>query len=229
MLETCGDVIALDHCEPKLSESFTDRVLAGRREQLDRVRSHRRTRMVFYAGSSLAAAAGIALIFFIFTPWSNQGRETVIDSKMESAPVVVQEIMRGLSGDKEVTPQVRAELAATEEMPLPVFSEALAKLLTKTQNTLENTRQSFKDLELLFYLAIPDTTANEKIIEEYRALNQSELSDNTSVNQGADEGDLGNPSSPNHGPSVHRRRCRLWTCTYGRVRETRRGPDARYG
>ncbi|MHC4798834.1 MAG: zf-HC2 domain-containing protein, partial [Planctomycetota bacterium] len=51
MLETCGEVIALDLCEPKLSESFTDRVLAAREAQLARVKPRRRTRMFIYAGS----------------------------------------------------------------------------------------------------------------------------------------------------------------------------------
>lgn len=202
MLETCGAVIALDICEPKLSELFTDRVLAARREQLAQIKPRRKTRMVMYAGSSLAAAAGIALVFFMFAPWANQDRKTAISGKKESVPVVAQRALIELGGgDKVITPQAQADLEATEEMSLPKFSEALAKFLQKTQNTVENTRQGFKDLELLLYLAIPDTAANEKIIEQYR-LNQGEVSGENPVNQGNTDSDPGDPSSPNLEPSA---------------------------
>jgi hypothetical protein len=202
MLETCGEVIALDLCEPKLSESFTDRVLAAREAQLARVKPRRRTRMFIYAGSSLAAAASIGLVFFMVSPLSHKNHKTVTAGTSEKIPAVAEQMINELGGGKKVTPQARADYAATDVMPLPDFTKALEKLLQKTQNTFENTRQGFKDLELLLYLAVPDTKTNEKIIEEYKSLNKAEMSGETSENQGATDRDPDGSSSPNFEPSA---------------------------
>ncbi|UCD28492.1 MAG: zf-HC2 domain-containing protein [Planctomycetota bacterium] len=199
MLETCGDVIALDRCEPRLGASFTERVLASRRSQLMELGSRRRTRILLYTGSSLAAAASIAFAVFLMGPWSNK---TAIMSMKEKVPAPVEHYLMDQQGDKKVSPKAKEELAETEQMPSTIFSEAMARFLHKTQTTWENTRQGIEDLELLLYLSLSDTVANEEFIKEYRAIQQAKKNGETPIDQAPTDMDQDNPSFPNRESST---------------------------
>jgi len=176
MLETCGNVIALDRREPKPDEAFTERVLAARRAQLADTRPYRRSRLLWYGGPSLAAA-GIALVFFIAVPWSGQGPKTVISGEKVAAPVEARKVLTELSGEKPVTDEAKAGLESTDEMPLPIFSRAVEKYLQKTQTTLENTRQGAKDLERLFFLTLFDMLDSEELSNKWSKWQEEHVRD----------------------------------------------------
>ncbi len=106
MHEVCGDVIALDRREPRLSEGFTDRVLLARRHPLAGPR-RRWGRIALFVGPPLAAAASIALAFAISVATEVTLPKGEIRGKIETI---------------EETEQIMAETAAikAEEVGDPV-------------------------------------------------------------------------------------------------------------
>jgi len=195
MLETLGDVISLDHHAPKLDDSFTDRVLSARREQLKAAKPRRWNRLMLYTAPPLAAAACITFFLFMTTPWSKT-HETVISGQAEKVPRVAVKLMTGPNGSP-TTPEEQADLDATEEMAPPVFAEAIAKLLQKTHTTLEDTRRGVKDLELLLYLSLSDTIPNDQLIEEWQTLHLNDDTGVPSVFDSTHDPDQKDPASPN--------------------------------
>jgi len=166
--ETCGDVIRLDACEPALSGSFTDRVLAARREQVASRSRHWR-RVALFAGSPLAAAASIALVLFVSAPAVEKapaphGRVTA--SETIAAPQTFRNNLMELT-DRKLSPEAEAELANTPEIKaLPFMDSFLASLVEGTRNTAEATRHSVEDLGLLFRYGFANM--NDQLVAEYR-------------------------------------------------------------
>ena len=172
VLEACGDVIRLDKCEPAPSESFTDRVLAARREQVaaGRVRARGWGRLVWRIGAPVAAAASIVLIMIVGTPVFDAGstpaHPTVVGSSMQAPPEEVQRNLLRAKG-RELDPQVSQELAQVPQMKALPFLEALINPLVEgTRSAVAGTRRSYEDLELLFHYGF--NGMNERLVAEYR-------------------------------------------------------------
>lgn len=164
--EACADVIRLDRCEPALSESFTDRVMAARRAQLASRSRHWR-RIAIFTGSGLAAAASIAIVFLLSTPMpetASAPREVLGTSI--AAPETVRDNLLKVTGT-QLNPKAAEELAKTPEMEaLPFLDSFLASLVKGTRNTAEATRHSVKDLGLLLRYGFANM--NDQLVAEYR-------------------------------------------------------------
>lgn len=147
MLEACGDVVALDHCEPRLSDSFTDRVLLARRAQLAR-RPRRWGRALVLVGSPMAAAASILLTLMLVIPPASQIGATAVlgGGGIEAAPELVQ---KALGGAGNRTEQEKRELEQTPKMPAGFVEVFMAKLVEQTQDGVEGARSSVAELGLL--------------------------------------------------------------------------------
>ena len=80
LLESCGDVIAYDRCEPVLSDSFTDRVLFAQRATIKPVigssnkLQRRWVRHVLMVASPVAAAACVVLAVLLAGPTGQTGQ-----------------------------------------------------------------------------------------------------------------------------------------------------------
>ncbi len=185
ILEACGDVVRLDRREPVLSGSFTDRVLAARRTQLA-VKPPRSRRLIYALGMPVAAAASIALAFLLTAPVvkdqpvppgtalvSTSGdvapvlpRETVIAADAIAAPVSFRDELTKLT-ERTFTPEARAELKNTPEMPaLSFFDALLAPVMEGTRHAVEGTRRTAADIELLIRFGLANM--NEQLVAEYR-------------------------------------------------------------
>ncbi len=167
MLEACGDVVALDRCEPSLSESFTDRVLLARRSQLV-PRPRRWGRMVLLVGSPMAAAASILLAFMLIVPSTPQVNRTAVlgprDGGIVAAPTSVQEAMK-LTRAEDRSEQAERELADTPPMPAVGFMEALlARVVEQSQDGVEGVRGSVAELELLLRQSV--LAASEQLVAQ---------------------------------------------------------------
>ena len=166
--EACGDVIRLDKCEPAPSGSFADRVLEARREQVAS-RSRYWRRVALFAGSPLAAAASIALVFLLSAPAVEKAPappEGVTAGASIAAPETFREAVMELT-DKKLSPEAAAELANTpESKALPFLDSYLALLAEGTRNTAEVTRHSVEDLRLLFRYGFANM--NDQLVAEYR-------------------------------------------------------------
>lgn len=150
MLEACVDVIAMDRCEPVLSGSFTDRILAARKVQMQPPRRHW-GRVLLMIGSPMAAAASIAMAIMLISP-SVQHR-SVIASRTEAAPTEFRALLG--DGNKQLSDQARMELARTPQMPANGFLESLlAPLVEKSRDTLEGTKRSASELALLVQMGL---------------------------------------------------------------------------
>lgn len=160
LLEACGDVIALDHREPMVSASFTDRVLLARRAQLKPVRrSFPRTVLIY--GSPLAAAACIALMVSVIRPLPQR---TAVASWQEGPPKPVQKALM-LTGTREFTKQ---ELRAMEAVPaIPDFEAFLSTVVDKSTKTADDVRRSAEYLLTLMHEGI--TSRNEKLVAGWRS------------------------------------------------------------
>ena len=180
VLEACGDVIRLDKSEPVLTSSFTDRVMAARREQLAsqgtaktsdpitaRLTGRRPSRRVFYVGLPLAAAASVAMVFWLGLPmtWQSNGPATVTAGVSQAAPKEFRANMTAMT-DRKLDPQAQRELDATPEMEALPFLEAfVAPLVEGTRNAVEGTRRSYKDVELLLRYGFAGM--NDRLVAEY--------------------------------------------------------------
>lgn len=176
ILEACGDVIRLDHCEPKLDSSFTDRVMAARREA-PVASGQRWRRLVYYIGSPMAAAASIVLMFLMFAPSFGPDRSPTgsrVASHIEGAPVELQKSLIGLT-DHKFAPGERAELAKTPTMSATSFLDyLLAPVVEGTKNTVDGTRRSAKDMEALIMFAFD--SMNDQLVAEYRERYRDDVS-----------------------------------------------------
>jgi hypothetical protein len=172
LFEACGDVIRLDAREPRVSGSFADRVMAGRRQQLVTAAARRPAagrRMIWRIGVPMTAAAGVVLALalgaFMYGQVSG-GHKTVVGGLSVAAPVEVQKNLMNLTG-RTLNPESAKELANTPEMKSLQFLEALVTPLVEgAQNAAAGTRQSYEDIEALVRLAFAGQT--ERLAAEYR-------------------------------------------------------------
>lgn len=180
VFEALGDVIHLDHSEPVASAGFTDRVLVSC--QLKAAPSPRRWRRVaMWTAGPMAAAAVLAMVVLpTWTSWQTPPPKgpTVIGSETVSAPKEFVTEMVKLT-DRPQSPQAQRELAETPEMPALSFMDALlAPLVEGTRNTVEGTRRSAQDVELLIRFGFENM--NERLVAEYRAKYPEEMREQSS-------------------------------------------------
>ncbi len=180
MLETCGDVIALDRSEPRLSDSFTDRVLAARRGQL--VRPPRRWPLVLArAGLPLAAAASITLAILFTMPADNA--RTITAGAKVAQPQEVQNFLipdGGASRSKEAL----KELKMTPKVASTGFiNELLTPLIEQSRMTMERTLRGTEDLKFLIQRGFID--GNQPLQELWQATQGEIPSLETSESAGA--------------------------------------------
>ncbi|NLE60563.1 MAG: hypothetical protein GX616_19630 [Planctomycetes bacterium] len=157
MLEACGDVIMLDRRrEPKLSDSFTDRVLMARRSQLasqPRRRNWGRTLVV--VGSPLAAAASIALCLTLMWPDARPRPTAISGIAEEPAPANKNLLQKSGASSFET-----AQNLPTMQMPSSSLMESLlTTVVERTSQTVEGTKNNLSKLELLLQRALAETNA----------------------------------------------------------------------
>ncbi len=155
MLEACGDVIMLDRRrEPRLSDSFTDRVLMARRAQL--VKQPRRRswgRTLVLVSAPLAAAASIVLAMSLMWPSAPQ-RPTVISAKANEAPRATKTLLGG-SPSSETT-----ENLPTTPIPSSSMMESLlTSVVEETSKTVDGTKSSLAQFGMLLHQALADANA----------------------------------------------------------------------
>jgi hypothetical protein len=148
--------------EPKLSESFTDRVLMARRAQLakqPRQRNWGRTLVVY--GSPLAAAASIALALTLMWPTNStlHNKTATAGTAVKLSPGAAGTVTL-VTGADSSTPMNQNGSLSVREMPASSFMESLlASIVERTSQTVEGTRSNLSQLELLLQQALADTNA----------------------------------------------------------------------
>ena len=188
MLETCGDVIAMDRCEPALSGDFTDRVMAAMKMQAQPVRrSWGRSLLVI--GSPMAAAASVVLALWLTMPTAMDKPRTSILADQQAAPGEFRANTMALTG-KMLTAQEQAELNRMQAMPVNGFVDALlSPLVQGTKNTLQDTKVGAEQLETLIRLGFADT--GEKLVAQWKTAHRDQLRPGV-----AEEFAPGEPSAP---------------------------------
>lgn len=158
MLEACGDVIMLDRRrEPKLSDSFTDRVLLARRAQLaSQPRRRNWARTLVVVASPLAAAASIALCLTLMWPDAPQRQtKTGVAVRVEVPPGSTTAVYGGSSAQGNPDPN----LPATQMPSSALMDSILTTVVERTSRTVERAKNNFSHLELLFQRALAETNA----------------------------------------------------------------------
>lgn len=151
LLEACGDVIAMDRREPRLSMSFTDRIMAaqlGRRVPQRRRSFSRTLRLV---SAPLAAAACLALMFSITAP-GRHPRQAETAAKIESMP---SEQISRLTGHP-LTIQQRKDLA---DIPEASLNDLALNMLGRLVNARNSFSQTTQELGKQFANALPSEQA----------------------------------------------------------------------
>lgn len=176
LLEACGDVIALDRREPRVGTSFTDRVLLAQRGRRIPRRRHW-SRTLWLAGSPMAAAASLAFTLFVIMP---AGRTTpVTAAKTEAAPAVIQQKL--LEG-RSLPPEVERELEQTPQMEAGSFVDALlVPIVERSKTTLEGTRRSAEELELLMRIGLSNT--NEVLVARWRDMEKQKKAETAALRE----------------------------------------------
>lgn len=169
ILEACGDVIMLDRRrEPRLSDSFTDRVLMARRAQL--VKQPRRRnwgRTLVLVGSPLAAAASIALVLTLMWPTASQRTGGRIAGTAETLPPGAARTVTLVTGGTGSTQMDQNGTLPVREMPASSFMESLlSSVVERTTQTIEGTRSGLSQLGLLLQQALTDPNAQLAANEE---------------------------------------------------------------
>jgi len=193
LLEACGDVIALDRCEPALSASFTDRVLLAHRAQRARP-PHRRHRMLFLVGSPMAAAASILLAMMVILPSVQSNGPTVVGGVSKAVPEDVEAFLQQNS-DAERSAAAKDELNRTPRMAAGNFASAVfAPMFRQAVRKWSGARNDAEELKLLLS-EFADT--NKKLVAQWRsAEGEGSLSGSTSEDSSPDAPDWFAPNRP---------------------------------
>lgn len=176
LMEACGDVIAVDRCEPQVGASFTNRVLLANRA--GKAPKRRQWGRLFWMVSTpTAAAASLAFMMFTVVP---AARTTVVSPSIEAVPAEVQ--MKLLEKSQQPrTQQELAELRNTPQMSTDSFIASMAAPLVEwSKNTYEDTRRTAEGFEWLW------RTGNETLIARLRAQEQSSSKAASSERGGAE-------------------------------------------
>ena len=191
MLEACGDVIMLDRRrEPKLSDSFTDRVLMARRAQLasqPRRRNWGRTLVV--VGAPLAAAASIALCLTLMWPSAPQRQpKTDVAVRVEMPPGSTTAVYGGSSAQGNPDPN----LPATQMPSSALMESLLTTVVERSTQTVEGTRNNLAKYKLLFQQFLLETNARV-VAQEDGSLRKTPSSERSADQQGTEQELLSSP------------------------------------
>lgn len=183
ILEACGDVIRLDRREPTLDRGFADRVMASLPKAAPAPRiaagaeravptsAPALRRWVYRLGAPVAAAASIALAVIMLVPApapdATPRTEGVTAAVTLAAPQEFRESLMDQT-KTQLDPRAQAELERTPEIDaLPFLESLLTPLVEGTRSTVEGTRRTASDIELLIRYGFADM--NERLIAEYQA------------------------------------------------------------
>jgi hypothetical protein len=192
MLEACGDVIMLDHRrEPRLSDSFTDRVMLARRAQLSHRKTRNWVRTILMVGSPMAAAASIVLALSLMWPTAQSRPHGMTAGMREAAPRTVQPVL----GTEGMSAEAKRELEKTKPMPAANFMDALlTSIVERANQTVQGTQNNMSQLELLLQQALADT--NARLASQEQPNSRKPSSSDRPADRPAREQDLLTPSSP---------------------------------
>jgi hypothetical protein len=173
LLEACGDVIALDRSEPQLSASFTDNVLAARREQMGTkpTRPKRLQRRILYIGGPVAAAASVAIAFMLawaVPPENNTStnKKKALAGNSAATPKDVRDFLIDKNHTR-LSAKAMEELEKTPEAPSADFvSTLLAPLVEKSRSTVDYTVVNAEELKHWFGQGFSNT--NSRLIKLWR-------------------------------------------------------------
>jgi hypothetical protein len=149
LLEACGDVIAFDRREPRLSASFTDRVVFAHRAQYKPVPQRRWGRLMLVCGSPLAAAASIAFAVLFMAPTVKEARPGKVLSGLARPSDNNLKVMM----KDGMNPAIQSELNATPAMPGSFVDAFLGEVVDQTRNTVNTTKRSLEQLNSFFSLS----------------------------------------------------------------------------
>lgn len=190
MLEACGDVIMLDRRrEPRLSDSFTDRVLMARRAQLasqPRRRNWGRTLVV--VASPLAAAASIALCLTLMWPDARPRPTAISGVAEEPAPANKNLLQKNGTSSVET-----AQNLPTSQMPSSALMESLlTTVVERSTQTVEGTRNNLAKYKLLLQQFLAETNARVAAQED-GSLRRTPSSERPADQQGTEQESLSSP------------------------------------
>lgn len=148
LLESCGDVIAYDRCEPTLSASFTDRVLLAHRAQSKPAPRRNWGRLVISIASPVAAAACIGLAVLLVAPTGSKVNGTRVAGMEFTVSDSMVSVLTGGDG------QVSSKSANVGVMAPGIVDVVLEPMVRQTRNTVDSTKRSFEQLQSLFGLGV---------------------------------------------------------------------------
>lgn len=150
LLEACGDVVAYDQREPKLSASFTDRVLLAQRARQAVPAQRNWGRRIVTVASPLAAAACIAFAVLLIAPTQKNMPESKVLSQGVSASSGTKAILDPDGKNRTAA----SNLPNVEEMPAGFVDAILGPIVEQAKGTVDNTKRSFEQLDSLVRLGI---------------------------------------------------------------------------
>lgn len=190
LLEACGDVIAYDHREPVLSDSFTHRVLLAHRAQVKPVARRNWSRLVISIASPMAAAACIAFAVLLIGPTDKAGHGTMVaGAKQRMSDSALQAMTARHLNETEM-----AELANTPQMPAGFVDAILGPFVEQSKNTFDSTKRSVEQLNSLIRLGFAG--ANNALAAGPRTLDPGRAPATDAVRPSMSEPDLMDPFSP---------------------------------
>ncbi|MEP0841497.1 MAG: zf-HC2 domain-containing protein [Phycisphaerae bacterium] len=165
LVEACGDVIAMDFREPRVSLSFTDRVILAQRGRRP-APPRRWGRLVLYVGSPMAAAASVAFaVFMMMPPAPARLRPPEVRAEKVAAPEAYQ------FSERNQSPEALQDLKQTPQMDARSFADSMfAPFVERSKNTLEGTSRVVEEFRLLMQSGISRT--NDNLIARWRAREQ---------------------------------------------------------
>ncbi len=170
--EACEDVIRYDRREPLLDDSFTDRVMAARRDQ-QVIRAKRWFipqgpwyRVATIALSPLAAAASIAMAVSLILPTYEPLRTRMVASEIEVSDGVSQNVSALTSGKSTSEEDPRIVTTASHHSAVPFMDALLGPLVSRAKTTMEGARSCAAEFELLMEMGLSQPT--EKLAAQWR-------------------------------------------------------------
>lgn len=148
LAESYGDVIAYDRCEPKVSASFTDRVLLAHRAQFQPAPCRNWGRLIISIASPLAAAACIGMAVLLIVPTASEPTRNMVSGVVAQPSELNIEILGGAGRHARIEPRA----ARMDQMPAGFVDVILDPVVKQTRNTLDNTKRSLEQLESLIGL-----------------------------------------------------------------------------
>jgi hypothetical protein len=192
LLESCGDVIAYDKCEPTLSASFTDRVLLARRAQIKVAPRRNWGRLFISIASPVAAAACIAMAVGLIAPTGSEPRLSLIAGRTD---LPSDQNLAVLGADK---PRMDPG-AKVHQMPAGVVDVVFNPYVKQTRNALDSAKRTLEQLESLVGLGFAG--ANDTLAAGRRNMESDRSKAGAIATPEVSGPDLFAPSLPSESPT----------------------------